>query len=204
MSRLLVLFVAAVSTAMAQLESHSVTVSVSRVLYAAPDQASISFAVTTEVTSTLDDVIASLNARGLPALTLNSVSSDTKLTWIFGFTVPLANVGQTLTLLSKLGYDASVNGITLSDVAMSKLTCNYFDLIADAQAQGRTLTDAAGMRLGSVLALADRPYEVTLTGDLRSSSPSFISIAAFVSTPIFRTIPALTCSVTVKFQMLPN
>ena len=204
MSRLLVLFVATVSTAMAQLDSHSVTVSVSRVLYAAPDQASISFVVTTGLTSSLDDVTGMLNGLGLPTPTLNSVSSDTKLSWIFGLTVPLANVGQTLTVFSKLGYDASVNGVTLSGAAVSKLSCNYLDLIADAQAQGRTLTDAAGMRLGSILALADRPYDVTLTGDLRSSSPSFISIAAFVPTPIFRTTPALTCSVTVKFQMLPN
>ena len=199
MKRFLLLgFLASAFCLFGQLDSNSVTVTASRDSTQTPDQVGISVRVTSPVNTSLDDVLAALAGSGITAanfsslygvpIFLNVVGSNQQpmpaLEWDFRLIVPFSKLKDTLATLtslqqslakknSGLTVDFSVSGTSAS----STPGCLLSDLIADGKVQAQKLASAAGLSVGSVLAMSQ-----------------FVSTANGVTAP--------PCSLTIKFALL--
>jgi hypothetical protein len=125
------------------------------------------------------------------------------LQWIFALPAPLAKMKDTIATLTSLQKNIAQqnNGLTLSfnvqgtqvsTQLQQSFVCPIPDLLADAQAQAQKLSSAAGLNLGTVLAMSSG-----------TSSPvgatSAVSLPGFLlTTPILPSV----CSMTVKFALL--
>lgn len=175
MLRTLVFFsIFAASTAFAQLDSNSVTVTSSKNATTTIDQANYTISINTNATTTLDQVVASLQALGITAANLSNISNTTsylgnntvqaRLNWGFSWPTPIAKAKDTVTQL--LATQAAIKQnqpdwsfsfssySTYSGQNQAPPPCPSADLLADAKAQAQKLADTAGLALGQVLALS--------------------------------------------------
>lgn len=199
MKRFLLLgFLASTFCLFAQLDSNSVTVTASRDSTQAPDQARVSANVTSPLNTSLDDVVAALAGSGITAANFSSlygvplfltVAGSTQVTspgiqWNFQLIVPFSKLKDTLATLTSLQQSLAKknSGLTMAfsvsgASASSTPGCVLADLIADGKAQAQKLASAAGLSVGSVLAMSQ-----------------FVSTANGVTAP--------PCSLTIKFALL--
>jgi hypothetical protein len=124
------------------------------------------------------------------------------LQWVFALPAPIAKIKDTIATLTSLQKSIAQqnNGLTLSfnvqgtqvsaQLQQSQL-CPTPDLLADARTQAQKLANAAGLTLGTVLAMSSG---TSISGGvgLVTSVPSFLLGSAS---------PAV-CSMTVKFALL--
>jgi hypothetical protein len=155
--------------ALAQLTPNSVTVTASRNLEAAVDQASFYVTVDSNTDAGLDDILAAVRGAGLTLANFSGVNysnsgyppgQDANVEWRFSLTVPLTQMKATIGLFTavqtSLGKDAkyslsfSVQSITSS----TQPTCALADMIADARTSASKLASAAGLTAGTILALS--------------------------------------------------
>jgi uncharacterized protein YggE len=211
-------FVMSAALAFGQLESNSVTVTASQSVNLQPDQVLFAVYVTTGLTASLDDVLAAVKGVGITSANFSGVSSaaagqlsiGTGLPpaptdqWAFGLPVPFAQMKATVTALSSLQQSiAQTNsGFTLSfavqsaQVSTSLLqsqACNIGALISDATAQAQKLATAAGLNLGSILAMSSS-----------TSSPVANNSVPVAVLGTFSSIAGTTlqsCALTVKFGL---
>ncbi len=226
-----------------QLDSNSVTIQASRTMVLQPDVATFSITVSSSSSTSLDQVVTALQGAGITSANLSAVDTmteiplrsslpETSLVWTFSLSVPFTTLKNTVATLSTLEGNLaqqssglalrfSVQGSDVSPQLRGAQTCPIPDLVADARAQAKKLTDAAGLGLGPILALADSPVAVGQWFDVSSfrsgdfsSSPiivpfagniipaSSISISAvFFSQAVSIPVP---CSAIVKFALLRN
>ena len=188
----------------AQTDSNSVTVTATRNLSATPDEALFVLNVITGSDATLDDVVATLKPLGITVTNFNGLNStllnlgplgdSLSLGWGFTLNIPIAKLSATIDTLTSLqksipkakrGWQLnfSVQGTQVSAQALQSQTCATSDLISDARAQAQKLATAAGLSLGSILAMS-------------GITPS--SIASAIGVPYY----GATCSLTVKFALI--
>jgi uncharacterized protein YggE len=199
--------------AFGQLDSNSVTVTASRSVNLQGDEALLSVSVSSGTSATLTDIVAALQGTGIAASNLSGVNTSQSfnfvvpgdspvprltLDWRFSLTVPLPKLKDmiaTLTSLqqsimknnSGLSLSFAVQGIQVSSQLQQMQACAISDLLSDARAKAQKLADAAGLSVGTVLAMSSATS--TTTG------PS--SYAAFGVASVY--IPG--CSLTVKFAL---
>jgi uncharacterized protein YggE len=189
--------------AFGQLDANSISITASRSVILQPDTASFSVTVITAPDTSLDDVLAGLQGSGISARNFTGVFTvNRSLAWIFHWTVPIAQMKDTIASLSALELNYVVTGVQVSEAATP--ACPRSDLIADATAQARKLSAAAGLTVGRILAVSDNPPQVadvvpTLAGRSGSFS-SFILGTPSGQQPLFPS-PQFTCSLTVQFAL---
>ena len=199
-----------------QLDSNSVTVTASQSVNLQPDQVLFGVSVTTSINATLDDVLAALKGSGITianfsglgngsGFPLNIVNGNpqpaTFIQWSFSFAAPIAQLKATVTMLRNLqeslvqtntGFTLAftLEGTQVSASLQQSQTCSITGLIADATAQAQKLASAAGLNLGSILAMSST-----------TSSPANQTISAFLIGSVgFGTTPQ-NCTLTVKFGL---
>jgi hypothetical protein len=195
---------ASTSLAFGQLDSNSITVTASRTTTLAPDQASITVAVTTGLNASMDDVLAVLTPAGINSsnfagfgsgiyfVSIPPAQMGPTVEWDFSVAVPLSKLRDTISQYSALQQAVAqknngttlsffVTGAQVSAQALLAQSCSLPDLIADARAQAQKLANAAGLSLGGILSMSG----VTTT----TSSPA--------RSPAYAIVPV--CSITVKF-----
>jgi hypothetical protein len=208
------LLILSVPAAFAQLDSNSVTVSATRSMSQQPDQVLFGVTVQSGFNTSLDDVVAALQGSGITAANFGGVGTGPtpllsagpvtqSLQWVFALPVPLAKIKDTIATLTTLQKSIAqqntglvlsfnVQGAQVSTQAQQSHVCPTSDLLADATTQAQKLASAAGLSLGTVLAMS--------SGTSASSSVGSVSIAGlFVSAP--PVLPSV-CSMTVKFALL--
>ena len=172
LQRMLLLLLPAV--AFGQLTPNSVTVSANRNANLTPDQVILGVDLTGPTSTTRDDAVAALDGTGITAANYSSVRTSqtysgsqpqTVIVWSFSLTVDFSAMKDTLAQLSAaqarlatknngLSMAYSVNGTQVSARLAQQTQCVLADLISDARAQAQKLASAAGMSLGSILALS--------------------------------------------------
>lgn len=172
LQRMLLLLLPAV--AFGQLTPNSVTVTANRNANLTPDQVIIGVDVTGPTSTTRDDAVAALDGTGITAANYSSVRTSqtytgsqpqTVIVWSFSLTVDFSAMKDTLAQLSAaqarlstknngLSMAYSVSGTQVSARLAQQTQCVLSDLISDARAQAQKLATAAGMSLGSILALS--------------------------------------------------
>ena len=209
--------------AFGQLDSNSITVSVSNNANLQPDQAVFSVTVQSSITSGLDDVLGALQGSGITAANFTGVSTQGQsiailsngppptpaptIGWTFSLPVPLTNTKATVATLTTVQQNIAKlnNGMTLSfnivgtqvsqQLAQSQ-TCSLSALIASATTQAQNLANASSLTLGSILALS------STTSSVGSATQGIVEVGAFVST-LSSAVPP-PCAVTVKFNVTRN
>ncbi len=198
--------------AFAQLDTNSITVSVSRSSTVQPDQVVFAVTVQSGLNASLDDVLAALQGSGITAANLAGVSSNnpspytqSTILWTFTLTAPFSKQKDTVTSLtaleqtvaqgkSGLTLSFTVAGTQVSAQALQSQTCSLTGLISDAQAQAQSIAAAAGVTVGPVLALS------SATSSPIPAAVNFVS-GAFSSVYVAPTTYAPPCGLTVKFAL---
>ncbi len=195
--RILALGVFSASLLFGQLESNTVTVTASRSVYVQADQ--ITFSI-----SSPTDIAAGLQAAGISGAQL--VAGGSGLPSTYTIAVPLNDTSATIAQLTaaqkKLNINFNVQGVQASPQALASKQCSNTDLIADARAQAQKLALAAGLTLGPITSLSDTGSgDAFIAGNyLAVARVGFFSLLGGITG--IQSIPALTCSLTVKFGLV--
>jgi hypothetical protein len=217
---LIVSFLASGVLLFGQLDSNSVTVTASRSTNLQPDQVLFAVEVGSGLNTSLDDVLAALKGSGITIGNFSGVGSSggifsvlppgpqlpPMLQWAFGLAVPFSKMKDTVTALTSLQQSIAqannglmlsfqVQGSSVSAALQQSQTCSIPDLLADARTQAQKLADAAGLTLGSILAMSGST--ATLAGS--SNIPVAVGLSSFVSSGLLAN-PQF-CGVTVKFGL---
>ena len=126
------------------------------------------------------------------------------LQWVFGLPVPLAKIKDTIVMLTALQKNIAqqnnglmlsfnVQGTQVSAQSQQSPVCPTSDLLTDATTQAQKLASAAGLSLGSVLAMSSG---TSVSGNV--GTPISVSAVISFSPPILPSV----CSMTVKFALL--
>jgi len=212
-------FLLSVSLAFGQVESNSVTVTASQSVNLPPDQVVFGVYVTASINSSLDDVLAALKGSGITIANLSGVGNASPIgivtvglatapnvQWSFALAVPFAQMKATVTALTSLqqsniqsnsgfALSFSVQGTQVSASAQQSQVCSITGLIADATAQAQKLASAAGLNLGSILAMSSGTSSPA-AGNLVQQVETVGSL--LVSQQL--TVPQ-SCALTVKFTV---
>jgi uncharacterized protein YggE len=124
--------------------------------------------------------------------------------WIFALPAPLAKIKDTIAMLTALQKSIAlqnnglmlsfnVQGAQVSTQAQQSHVCPTSDLLADATTQGQKLAAAAGLSLGSVLAMASG---TSVSGSV--GTPIAVSAVLSFAPPVLPSV----CSMIVKFALL--
>lgn len=218
-SGLVLLLVSFCPLAFGQLDSNSITVSVSRNASLQPDQAIFGVTVQSGLGTGLDDVIAALQGSGITAANFSGVSTQEQLSgtfgsvtqppqltllWVFTLPVPLTKTKDTVASLTTLQQSIakanagltlsfSIAGTQVSQQLAQSQTCSLPGLIADATAQAQSLAAAGGLYLGAITAMS------SATSNVASSPQGLVISGAYVSAFSSALTAPPPCAITVKF-----
>jgi hypothetical protein len=163
--------------AIGQVTTSSLTVTASRTTTLQPDEAIILVNVAAPLTTSRDEVLASLQGTGVSAANFAGLSSlqtynnddpsrpQTVLYWSFLLYSPISDVKSVLAQLAThegvvsqknpaLTMSFFIQGTQVSQSLAQKQTCVIADLIADARAKALTLAGPAQLTLGPVMAMS--------------------------------------------------
>lgn len=227
-----VVFFAASSAVFGQLDDNTLTITASRTMDLQPDQVIVGVYVNGPSDSTLDDILGALQGSGLTAANLTGVSTSgytgniMGTAWTFALPAPFSKLKATLSALTdvqqklsvapvrsagKASMDMlfSVQGTQVSPELQASQPCPYASLAGDAKAQAQKLASAAGVSVGSIVAISDGSG--TGVGAAVSGQPALLFAFAgniipaqrvgifFASFP--QQAPAPNCSMTVQFKL---
>jgi len=198
------------SFAFAQLDSNSVTVTVSRTPSLQPDQAVFAVSVTADPSAALTDVLNAVQPAGLSVANFANVAtvttyvdngsgnpqSQVQTQWSFQLLVPLTSIKGTIATLSALQKSVMQNnptwsvtfglgGTQVSQQLAQSQPCDQAGLISDARTQAQSLAAAGGRVVGVILGL------LTNVPSTIGSSPNLFPVSNFAN-----------CVATVKFALL--
>jgi len=209
-----ILLAAVESLAFGQLESDTLTVSVSQSVNLQPDQAVFGIPVITAASTTLDEAVANLNGTGITAANLSSISllREHTLNWLFTLAVPLSKMASTAAQLTARKIPFYVQSSLVSPALQQAQQCPITNLMADAKAQAKRVADAAELVVGDVLALSGGsplisglpiPVPTAVVGAILDPT-SFGPLPIATVAPFVPSQPAVlaTCSVVVRFKLL--
>jgi uncharacterized protein YggE len=212
---LILSFLISAVLAFGQAEPNTVTVTASQTVNLQPDQVLFGVYVTASINESLDDVLAAVKGVGITIANLSNVSNGSSfpvgilpgnpqltptLQWSFLLGVPFAQMKATVTTLTAIeqsimqansGFTLSfsVQGTQVSSALQQSQVCSIPGLISDATAQAQKLASAAGLNLGSIVAMSSAGA---------SSGAVFETISGAFSSQI--TVPQ-SCALTVKFAV---
>jgi uncharacterized protein YggE len=206
-----------------QLESHTVAISATRQISLQPDQVVLSLSVTSSPTANLNQIVGPLSGLGITADNLtssNTIAAPPNVQWNFTLDVPLSSLSASMGSItnleqtiaqnnSGLALTFSVNGTQVSQQLQQAQSCPNSDLINDATVQAQSLASAAGLTLGPILKLSSAPASETSVPTAPVRYGNFldgvltITFAQVSSAPIAPIASTVTCSLVVKFQLLP-
>ncbi len=138
------------SLAFGQLESDTMTVSVSQAVDLQPDQVVFGISVTTPVSTGLDEVTASLKNAAIKFSSVTLSRDQATLTWFFTLAVPFSKLAATAAQLTTQKVEFTVRSSQEQQVPQ----CSVPTLMAAARAQASNLADAAALVVGDVLTLS--------------------------------------------------
>lgn len=199
---------AAMFTAVAQVQSNTLTIGASRPFALSPDQAIISVYVRSGSAVGADAVFAAVAPVGLSPANLQYVQStrdpdsNMSLDWTFSLPVSFPKVKSTLDALrfiqQALTRDTGAISLTFSLTGArsspeQQPQCPYQDLLSDAQAESEKLADAAQLRAGPIVSLSDARGAPTLAA---------YNIVAVPAALLDFGPPVRTCTLVVEFQLL--
>lgn len=216
-SLLPILAVACAYPAFAQLDSGSITITVSQEIAVPPDTAMFQLTFSSGPSTTLSEVMNKLQQAGISNAMFESVSPNLfsvltgnvePLVWNFTITTPLAGAEATIKALSALLSDSSEPAITLrmtpqtSSEALASKQCSTAGLIASARATAINLASAAQRVVGPILGESN----VSRTQPASSPTTDFEAVILNGAFPLDLTSfsvpqPAVTCTMTVKFGL---
>ena len=195
------------SLAFGQLDSDTLTVSVSQSINLQPDQ--IVFEITQIAPSgrSLDDVLANLKAAGITQANFSSVSSvpgSPDLQWFFTLAVPLSKMRATSAQLTTQKILFSVLGLQVSDELQKAQQCSYPSMFADIRTQAKHIADAAELVVGDVLAISQENAQGLIQLQQFFNTPTLVARLGNFAGVAFTTLrPApVNCFLTVKFKLL--
>lgn len=199
-------FLLSASLAFGQLDSNSITVTVSRSATLQPDQIAFNINVKSGLNTNLDEIVSALSAADVTAANFSGLYSfpdisfvvgpglalQPTVTWTFTLPTPLSKIKDTAAMLtnlqktiasnnSGLSLSFSVAGLQVSPQLQQSQTCSIPGLLSDARAKAQTYADAAGLSLGAPLAFS------TVAGNATAAIPGLTTSAA------------PPCTLTVKF-----
>ncbi len=211
-------------TLLAQTDSNGLTITASRSMAMQPDQEALRVIVISSLGTGLDDVLAAIATSGIASADLTTVyttytqngngpnAAEQALEWIFTIQTPITTLKNTIAALELLkqvigkknaGWrvDYSGWGTQVSSRLRDSQQCSLSDLIADARLQAQKMANATGATVGPILAVSDGSSAspafgtsgLFLVADVRLGTANFITQR-----------PPLTCSVVVKFSLLPS
>jgi hypothetical protein len=182
---------------------NTITVTANRATSVQPDQIVFSADLYSDPTASRDDVLAVLSGSLLSAANFSTVRAfyqtsssghqTASLNWSFSVTAPLANFKDTTAQLTALQQAVALkeNGMSLSfsiygmqTSPQAQQACSNADLLSDARAQALKMASAAGMGVGSVIAMSGAAVSQAASGGLFSTGTLQPS-----------------CSLTVKFAL---
>jgi len=232
----LILLLAAAATAFAQTDTNTITVAASRTVTVAPDQVGYSVTVRTAGGASLNDAVAQLPGTGITAADLSYVADagllgqNPAVDWTFRLVVPFSKMKDTTTVLAGLVRQAggmkgvaspisfSVQAAQTSADAQTR-ACDLSALVNDARQEAGRIASAAGVQVGQIVGISDRPAVAIPTAVERIGNFSAISIpdpiagipisGIGVLTGVFGLIaqapiaPPATCSLVVQFRLTP-
>ena len=183
-------------------DGKSITVAASRTINVAPDTVTFVVYVNTQAGSSLDDALAQLAGLGLGAGNLQNVYVNSQVTpftqqWQFSFSVPFSKMKDTNAALQKIASSTVtfwVQGTQISSQLQAAQDCSYASLLADAQAQARQVTAAAGVALNDVISISDSGSSTAVPA---SRLGDFVGAVYTVVNPFYSQSP--TCSLVAKF-----
>jgi hypothetical protein len=212
-AKLWIILVAALP-ALAQLDSHTLSITSSRDMNPESAEAQILVSVFAPERLTSDEVVAAIRETGLTAKDLTGASPYNRfftsnegrsIIWSFARSLALSDLVSVLGTLAR--FKAKDLELTYSARSVPPLqtACPLTSLLSDALIQAQKVASAAGVRLGSILALAEveaAPISITIQTILGS----FGSASTAILYPIpERVVPEVSpaCSLTVTFRLLP-
>ena len=204
-----------------------ITITATRTNAIQPDQVLIGLRVTSSTTAGLDDITGALTGAGITGANFAGVYTSTIYTtsgglptpqnqffWSFTLTTPLSKLSATLTQVISAQQTISANksgltltfyveGIQVSPQLQQSQPCSQAALLADAQAQAKQVSAAAGVSAGPILSLAEGGG--ALGASLQVASAQLVAGDFFAGVPSISTVlttPPPTCSLTVQFQLM--
>ncbi|HXA49931.1 MAG TPA: SIMPL domain-containing protein, partial [Candidatus Acidoferrum sp.] len=156
------------ATALAQTDTNTITITASRNVSVAPDQAVYQVSVTTDSSAGLSDAAALVADAGIKAADLSYTSSyGTTVIWEFERVVPFSSMKDTNLTLAKLAKQVgsqpgvpsisySVASVRTSQAAQSQ-ACQFSALVSDARREAERVAAAAGVHVGAIVGLAEHP-----------------------------------------------
>jgi hypothetical protein len=207
-----ILLAAVESLAFGQLDSDTLTVSVSQSFALQPDQVLLSVSLPTPASTGLDELVASLKGSGITAANLSNVSllREHTLIWLFTVAVPLSKIPSTAAQLNAQKIPFYVQGSQVSAESQQAQQCPLPSLMADAKAQAKKLADSAELVVGDILALSGGSPSILNSGIIVPTALLRGNIDPTSGAPFPAVIPAVSippavranCSLVVKFKLL--
>lgn len=206
------LLLLAVAPVFAQLPNNTLTITATRSIAIQPDQLVFGLTVSSGTGTSLNQIVAALASLGITSVNLSGVANNSPgLQWSFTLAVPISNLTATINSLTTLQNTITQNnsGLTLTFIingtevsqqfqqSQQAQTCTNANLISDATAQAQKLASVAGMTVGPILQL----FNVPLTGSVVPNNYA-VAVLGIVFNPVTYSAP-VTCSLSVRFQLLP-
>jgi len=207
------LFLACASLLFGQLDSDTVTIQASRSVNLTPDQVVFTVSVSAGPTTSLDQIVAALANSGITTANFVGVTGVTDnqspIQWLFTLAGPLTKIKATIASLTALQQSIAQNnrglalmfqvqGTRFSPESIQSQTCAAKDLVADAQTQAQSVTAAAGLAIGPIVAISD--------GSSSAAAPTFVRAGDFLVggsvTGLWYNPTPPGCYLEVKFKLL--
>ena len=204
-------FLIATAPVFAQLPSQTLTVSATRNINLQPDQVVFNLAVTSSLSTNLDQIVGALSGVGITSSDLTGVGNNSNpptLQWNFTLAVPIGNLTANISSLVKLQQTITqnnsglnltflVDGTQVSQQLWQSQSCSNADLISDATVQAQKVAAAAGVTLGPIIHLSNAPMAAASSGE--------VAVRNVYLTDFLLGVPPspVTCSLVVQFQLLP-
>jgi hypothetical protein len=201
-----ILLAAVESLAFGQLDSDTLTVSVSQSTNLQRDQIAVDIRLITPMSSGLDEVLATLKSAGITSanfLNVYSTSDRASLYWVFTLAVPVSKFPATAAQLNSQGVIFFVQGPQVSAESQQAQQCPVSSLMAAATARAKQVADAAELAVGDILAITGGNV---LTANTRITPAVPTAVVrldqAVIGPPPITPTASATCSLTVKFKLL--
>lgn len=166
------IFLLVAPAAFAQIDPFTITVTASRSIPIAPDQAVVRVTVATSQNTSLSDVLGFVNQFGLNSTTFVATTSffsgpgvtEPSLSWLFSAAVPISQLPNMLAKLEAQQGSGANPGFSLlfyiintqaSPELLASQPCPLPALVADARAQAARLAKAAGFGVGDISTISD-------------------------------------------------
>ena len=152
--------------AFAQLDNDTITVTASRQASLPADQALVGVTVSAPPEVPLEDVLALIGPAGFNMANLTGTYSLVATQWSFSRAVSFDRVSSTLAALAaardagaqkdpRIDIAYYLQGAQVSDQVRAAHPCVFPSLLSDAQRQAQNIAAAAGVRVGSIVAMSD-------------------------------------------------